>query len=372
MSTKPTDSTNKPSTSSRVTANIVGLVCVFLFMATAALMINGHIFGFNPAESHSADSTTTSIGDTIVINTTEAGKDITGYAGPVPLEIKITDGKIASVEALTNSETPGFFKRVVEAGLLDSWNGLTLEQASTIKVDGVTGATYSSNAVIGNVKAGLATYTPVEAEETDAADTHPFGAKEIAVLAVLMLAMIVPLFTKNHRYRLAQQILNAAILGFWGGTFLDYTMLLNVMSNAPSAALTISAGLMIVAAFIYPLLGKPGYYCAWVCPLGSLQELASACNPRHHLTLGPHTVKFLTNFRLLLWGVLMLCLWTAMWVSWIDYELFTAFIVESAATGILISGAVIVALSIFIPRPYCRFICPTGTLLRISQNLNNK
>ena len=73
---------------------------------------------------------------------------------------------------------------------------------------------------------------------------------------------------------------------------------------------------------------------------------------------------------MLLWGALMLCLWTGLWVRWIDYELFTAFFVTTAAWGILVAGAIVIVLSAWIPRPYCRFVCPAGTLLRMSQNID--
>ena len=45
---------------------------------------------------------------TVRLNTTELGKDIIGYGGTVPLEITLEDGKIKSIKALANSETPRF------------------------------------------------------------------------------------------------------------------------------------------------------------------------------------------------------------------------------------------------------------------------
>ena len=43
------------------------------------------------------------------LNTTELGKDIVGYGGTVPLEITLQDGRVKSIRALANSETPDFF-----------------------------------------------------------------------------------------------------------------------------------------------------------------------------------------------------------------------------------------------------------------------
>ena len=46
------------------------------------------------------------------------------------------------MEALPNSETPDFFHEA--SALLTRWDGKTTEQALAMKVDGVTGATFSS------------------------------------------------------------------------------------------------------------------------------------------------------------------------------------------------------------------------------------
>lgn len=89
----------------------------------------------------------------IVINTTELGKDIRGFRGETPLKITVKNGKIVSVKALPNNETPAYFMKLTESGFLDSWNGMTVKEAALSDVDGVTGATYSSKAVKANVKA---------------------------------------------------------------------------------------------------------------------------------------------------------------------------------------------------------------------------
>ena len=51
-----------------------------------------------------------------------------------------------------------------------------------------------------------------------------------------------------------------------------------------------------------------------------------------------------------------------------DYEVFSAFVFQTASAFVLVLGIVVVVLSLFVPRPYCRFVCPTGTLLRLAEN----
>ena len=93
--------------------------------------------------------------DTLVVNTTELCKDVIGYDGPTPLKITIVKGVVAKVEALPNTETPRFFDQVLESGLLKAVVGKKVSEAATMHLDAVTGATYSSEAVIENLRAGL-------------------------------------------------------------------------------------------------------------------------------------------------------------------------------------------------------------------------
>ncbi len=82
--------------------------------------------------------------------------DINGFNGPTPLQIALDDnGKILEVRVLSNNETPNFLKRVVDAGFLESWNGLTAKEALNKEVDAVSGATYSSNGIQRSLKARL-------------------------------------------------------------------------------------------------------------------------------------------------------------------------------------------------------------------------
>ncbi len=98
----------------------------------------------------SAQVMTTENGKTVV-NTTSLGKSIQGFRGPTPLKVTFQNSKIVSVEALNNDETPQYFERVKKE-MLSRFVGLTAKKMAKSTVDGVSGATYSSNAVRENVK----------------------------------------------------------------------------------------------------------------------------------------------------------------------------------------------------------------------------
>ena len=362
------DNSAKHSGGRMAFGRIAAFITVFLILCSLAIVRNHSLFGYGLLQTDGEDTAAPaeSAGSHQLVNTSSLC-DAQGYAGKVPLQISVTDGRIDSIHALPNQETPGFFRRLDKAGLTTAWNGLTLEQASQLQVDAVSGATYSSNAYIANVRAGI-DYAIGQASRTETA-TPPVKSDFASVplwcaLAVILLGAIVPLFVRNRRYRLVQQLLNVAVLGFWAGVFIDYTMMLHFFASAWQFSLAFIVTLLLLAVgLLYPLAGQPGYYCNWVCPLGSLQELAGHCSrPKFHISAG--VARTLNIIRQILWVVLIILLYCGWGASWIDYELFTAFIVKSAAWFMLVIGGAVVVLSVFTPRPFCRFVCPTGTILK--------
>lgn len=345
---------------------IVGLAIAFLIVMAAAIVRDHKLLGRDLQPTATADTTAQVetlrlAGDTTVVNTTPIGKDISGYGGPVPLEIYIKDGTVAKVVPLPNHESEVFFNRAAD-GLLKQWTGKKVAEASQLQVDAVSGATYSSKAIIANMQRGLAAYAKAPAPQSSPGLNLDW--KTALGLLVALLAAIVPLFVHNRRYRLVQQVLNVVVLGFLCGSFVSYEMLIGFASNGILPLQALLPMLILMIAFVYPLFGKEQYYCANVCPFGSLQEMAGRVSKRKP-RLSQKLLKGLNNFRSLLWAVLLLCLWTGLWTYWTQYELFTAFLTSSATVGVIVVAVLFVVLSVFVPRPYCHFVCPTGMLLRL-------
>ena len=81
---------------------------------------------------------------------------VEGYNGVINAAVVVSpDNKILGVVLGDNSETPGFLKRLRTGGLLKRWNGKTPAEGAKLKVDAVTRATFSSNAVKSEVGAVL-------------------------------------------------------------------------------------------------------------------------------------------------------------------------------------------------------------------------
>ena len=369
-------------------ARLLSLVVVVLILAAAAILRDGRILGHDLREAHEAkalknDTLEMTPDGAFVVNTKPLAKDVQGYGGPVPLKIHIKDGRVAAVEAEPNAESPDFFNRAKE--LLNHWQNKSVDEALAEEVDAVSGATFSSKAIIANMQRGLA-YAKQRGQwgedgSVGAADTSAShivgsedgsvgaletGASPIVALVVVLLGAVVPLFYKNRRLHLVQLAVNVVVLGLWTGTFVSYTLFLRIFAGGVSlSAIGALAAplLMLIVALIYPLAGRSGHYCANICPFGSAQELAGKLS-RRKLRITPRVLKLLSVLRNLLWGVLMALLLTGTCTAWIDYELFTAFLYSSASVWVIVLAALFLVLSVWVPRPYCRFVCPTGALIK--------
>ena len=97
---------------------------------------------------------------TYVVNTTTLCKT-KGYKGTTPVEVYIKAGKVVKVVSLPNTETKGYYAKV-EKNLVSKFAGQKVAKAKKLatqpKVDGCTGATFSTKAVQQNVAAALEYY----------------------------------------------------------------------------------------------------------------------------------------------------------------------------------------------------------------------
>lgn len=369
-------------------ARLLSLVVVVLILAAAAILRDGRILGHDLREAHEAkalknDTLEVTPDGAFVVNTKPLAKDVQGYGGPVPLKIHIKDGRVAAVEAEPNAESPDFFNRAKE--LLNHWQNKSVDEALAEEVDAVSGATFSSRAIIANMQRGLAyaqkrgqwsengsvgaletSASPIVGSEDGSVGALETGASPIVALIVVLLGAVVPLFYNNRRLHLVQLAVNVVVLGLWTGTFVSYTLFMRIFAGGVSlSAIGAFAAplLMLIVALIYPLAGRSGHYCANICPFGSAQELAGKLS-RRKLRITPRILKLLSVLRNLLWGVLMALLLTGTCTAWIDYELFTAFLYSSASVWVIVLAALFLVLSVWVPRPYCRFVCPTGALVK--------
>lgn len=387
-----------------------------------------------------ADNSSANRPHPFTVNTTETCKDIRGFGGAVPVLMEVSaKGRITSLTALPNEETPGFFKRVIRAALTDTFVGMSVRQALASDMpDAVSGATYSSKALIANMRkafeqardtlasfhkstskptaatagksakhaaaqqataqtssvstssadgttpqpdsasAKTTAHAPGQASMPDTTQNNgstldhkassPWTWQLIVALCLAVAATVIPLLRNGRKLRTIILTLNVAGLGLLCGKFMSFSLMVNVMSNGIQWPAGLLALIMLFAAFVMPLFGRPNHYCMWICPYGSAQELMGRIRKRKWRPT-PRITRILTWTRRGLWALLMLLMWCGVAFVWTDYEPFALFVPSAASVAVIVIASAFLILSIFVHRPYCSWICPTGTTFRAAQDI---
>lgn len=305
-----------------------------------------------------------------IMRSTPQSEKTIDYIGQTPLLIALdTEAKVYRVVALENEETPGYFDRVTRAGLLDAWNGLSVAEAVSADVDAVSGATYSSRAVIQSLQKRLAVVGEVKANPVDWGKWVRDGVLLLFVLLTLW-AWFRP--QKVGRYRRWILLGSVLIVGVWQGRMLSMAQFLGwITGGIPLPAQWLMLAILLLALLLPIFTGK-AYYCSWLCPMGAAQSLLGEVNKKHKLKLSPTLVKWLQILRtaILLFG--LLAIGVGLSFDFADIEAFTIFRPQSAPIAALVLAIVSLLLSIFVVRPWCRFLCPLGELLEDVRRRNIK
>jgi ferredoxin len=120
----------------------------------------------------------------------------------------------------------------------------------------------------------------------------------------------------------------------------------------------------VVIFFLAPLLFALFFgrvFCAAVCPLGAIQDLVLFKPVR----LPTWLREGLSLIPFVYLGVAVLMAATASSFLICKYDPFVGFFRRSGPAAMLGFGAALLALGIFVGRPYCRFLCPYGALLSL-------
>lgn len=304
----------------------------------------------------------------VIIATAPYATDVKGFAGPTPLYIYVSnEGIVKQIVAADNADTPNFFQRAFTS-LVPQWRDKHLEQAAELEVDAVSGATFSSNAIIANVQRSLAAQMQSKGASSLHSPIIGWG-RTLVVALVLLLSIVLSIKWHGRKWlRLTQLVLNVGVLGFWCGQFLSLSLLRGWISNGLDPVAYLPTILVLIVALIMPFFKHKHHYCSWVCPLGSLQTLAAEL-PLPKVHCSPKVYRIMSRVRLYVFALLMLLLWTVFWAgSVLDYEPFTAFFVTAAAPAVMILAAVIVIASCFIPNVWCKSLCPMGMALTLAED----
>jgi NosR/NirI family transcriptional regulator, nitrous oxide reductase regulator len=199
----------------------------------------------------------------------------------------------------------------------------------------------------------------------------PSFLRECLDLGFLAVALgLSTLFALVLRWRgalLALSIVALAWLGFWrAGCVCPIGATQHVVEAVVDPAYAIPW--TIVALFALPIavalfFGRT--FCGAVCPLGAVQELV-AVRPRRvpawldrSLGLVPYIYLGLAVVLVVLGAGYVIC----------RYDPFVAFFRLSGGFEMIVFGASLLLLGVFVGRPYCRYLCPYGAILALASRV---
>lgn len=134
-----------------------------------------------------------------------------------------------------------------------------------------------------------------------------------------------------------------------------------------------SAVILMSIIFVLAILFGP-VFCGWVCPLGTMEEWVGKAGrkifkKKYNNFVPKKLDRILRYFRyvVLVWVVYMTSVSGYLLFDKIDpYNALFSFWSEEAAPSAIIVLVITLILSLFVERPWCKYACPYGALLGIS------
>ncbi len=283
-----------------------------------------------------------------------------------------TSGTITGVTILSHQEDPEYIGKLTAAGFLKKFVGRSVDRGFD-DIEAVTGATISSNTIKKDIQtAAFEVHRKLIDSgiiRKEAGTTmRPFDALAAAAVVVLMAGAVAAVLMPRQRWlRYALWIASFAAVGIWlnapitVGTFVD----LRNGTLPPHLPLLLLLFFAVIASLV-----KGNLYCAYMCPFGALQEGASRlrfpkCRPADSAEKNAGWLRWI----ILIASVFAIAIGVQ---SFRTIEPFALLFSRTRMFVVYIHAGVVIAVALFIRRPWCKYFCPTGAVLDLLSQLGGK
>ncbi|MCX7818744.1 MAG: FMN-binding protein [Kiritimatiellae bacterium] len=299
-------------------------------------------------------------------STADVAATVPGYAGPIELAVALDrDGAILGVRVLRSRETPRYFERLQHWwGALRGWR--IADPGAPPPVDAVSGATVSSRAVLDTLReAGPRFAAAVQlrgAHETAANRTARIPHQTLTLAAFALGALVLRRAPARRHIRILALAATAAVLGRWLNVQLSVAHLRVWLEWPwPAPGWNLAWVLPVAVPLLVALVGN--VYCGWLCPFGAVQELAAALRPRRWRPPPAAAWREARWVKYALLGLAATAMLAAPTARLEDLDPLALAFAHDLSRPAGAAVLTLIAISWFVPRFWCRALCPTGAWL---------
>lgn len=333
-------------------------------MAWEVLGPDGVLTGQLLRASPIADNVIGYQGPTDVLIAIDAERRVTGIAPGVSYDNEPYTGYIREDE---------YFRRYFRDQPLS-----TLVTLDAERVEGVSGATMTSQAMARSLQLTAQAYVDEQRAERPMPSGREgsasrgvsvrrgstVGFRELSTIGLTLGGLVLGLtrLRGRRRLRLVYQGLMIGWLGLINGDLVSQAFLLGWAQSGIPWRNALGLTCLTAAALIIPVTTGHNLYCSHICPHGAVQQLT-----RNWLKWRISIPFRISRYLRWIPGILLACIVgsasVGLRVSAVHFEPFDAWLwpVAGAISVAIALGGLLV--SLFVPMAYCRFGCPTGTLL---------
>lgn len=296
--------------------------------------------------------------------------EASGYGGPINLAVAIDlQGRITGLAVVSHRETPSWFKRVRENDYISSLIGKNYSDPFVFgrDIDAISGATYTSRGITESAQQGSRQLAEKKLNLTIPAHLPTkidFGLPEIVLLVLFALGFIGRKKTFRHKKKLRWLCMMSGMitLGFFYTNPLTIALINKMLLGFwPDWHTHLYWYLLLGGILFFLTATSKNPYCHWFCPFGAAQECISKIGGAKHYSVSRYKplLKWLQR-SLFLAAIIIALLYRNPGIS--SYEIFgTLFDLQGSILQFFLLGLVILA-SLFVHRPWCRYLCPLKPL----------
>lgn len=303
-----------------------------------------------------------------LVRTMPDASHIVGYSGTTDTIVALDDKwKVKGLNIRSSEDTVKHAEDVMlDWSFKRKFNGMGWSEVAGTdlmaeRFEGVAGATMTSTAVARGivhrfrVTQGKAVPEPVLWEMED-----------VGLIGAICIGLFLT-FSRQRGRAQARKWFQWYVIGYVGfltGDLLAQSLLTGWAKAGVAWSLAPGLVLLVGASLVVPWATKRPLYCQQICPHGAVQEVLLKVAPKRWRIALPKGVEAGLRWGpgLLLGFMVMLGL-LPLQFDLAGFEPFDAYVLGVAGTATIVVAIVGLVASLFVPKAYCKYGCPTGSLL---------